>query len=236
MTIALKMFMTMSMLHANHDFWWFWGFDGGDNEKDNESPSCQSSALLGGVLEAKQGGKHPSRSALGPFQPKILQRDWPSPITVANAGLWLVEPALLGERPVSDTGSGNIPQLTRIPGLEQSLKMFWMHLERETLKNIRAMGTRLNFAIWNNKQTFLHLDILFSSDYTSIFDDRGDDNNCNKMVMIGRCTEFQKMVNLKATNSLVQGFLIVCQCIWECREYNKKARFRFGGGVFEKPI
>ena len=234
--MALKMFMTMSMLHANHDFWWFWGFDGGDNEKDNESPSCQSSALLGGVLEAKQGGKHPSRSALGPFQPKILQRDWPSPITVANAGLWLVEPALLGERPVSDTGSGNIPQLTRIPGLEQSLKMFWMHLERETLKNIRAMGTRLNFAIWNNKQTFLHLDILFSLDYTSIFDDRGDDNNCNKMVMIGRCTEFQKMVNLKAKNSLVQGFLIVCQCIWECREYNKKARFRFGGGVFEKPI
>ena len=208
-------------------FWW-WG--------QWESPSCQSSALLGGVLEAKQGGKHPSRSALGPFQPKILQRDWPSPITVANAGLWLVEPALLGERPVSDTGSGNIPQLTRIPGLEQSLKMFWMHLERETLKNIRAMGTRLNFAIWNNKQTFLHLDILFSSDYTSIFDDRGDDNNCNKMVMIGRCTEFQKMVNLKAKNSLVQGFLIVCQCIWECREYKKKARFRFGGGVFEKPI
>ena len=97
---------------------------------------------------------------------------------------------------MSDTGSGNIPQLTRIPGLEQSLKMFWMHLEIETLKNIRAMGTRLNFAIWNNKQTFLHLDILFSSDYTSIFDDRGDDNNDdnngNKMVIIGRCTELQK--------------------------------------------
>ena len=31
------------------------------------------------------------------------------------------------------------------------------------------MGMRLNFAVWNNKQTFLHLDILSSSDYASIF-------------------------------------------------------------------
>ena len=46
-------------------------------------------------------------------------------------------------------------------------KMFSMH-RRETLKNIRAMGMRLSFAIRNNKQTFFHLDLL-SSDYAAIF-------------------------------------------------------------------
>ena len=87
------------------------------------------------VLEAKQGGKHPSRSALGPFQPKILRRDWPSPITVANAGLLLVEAGSLGMRPVWDTGSGNIPQLTRIPGGRQSLENVFDASTRNTQKH-----------------------------------------------------------------------------------------------------
>ena len=103
---------------------------------------------------ARAGGKHPSRFALGPFQPKILRRDWRSPITLVNAASWLVQPASLGtgryrkwKHPAADLNSGM--------------------QRRQTLKNICAMGMRLNFAIWNNKQTFFHLDILLSHSSSS---------------------------------------------------------------------
>ena len=50
--------------------------------------------------------------------------------------------------------------------------MFSMH-RRETLKNIRAMGMRLSFAVRNNKQTFFHLDILLSHSSQALsFDQR----------------------------------------------------------------
>ena len=61
-------------------------------------------------------GKHPSRSALGPFHPEILPPDWPSPITLANAGFWLVEAGSLGmQRPVWE-----------LPEVETSQQHSWL--------------------------------------------------------------------------------------------------------------
>ena len=105
-------------------------------------------------------GKHPSRSALGPFHPEILPPDWPSPITLANAGFWLVEAGSLGmQRPVWE-----------LPEVETSQQHSWLEFlgsdreaelgkafRRERLFNCTLGMSWSDFAVCNNKQTFFPL-------------------------------------------------------------------------------
>ena len=87
-------------------------------------------------------GKHPSRSALGPFHPEILPPDWPSPITLANAGFWLVEAGSLGmQRPVWE-----------LPEVETSQQHSWLEFlgsdrEAELGKAFRCTATRKTFQL-----------------------------------------------------------------------------------------
>ena len=109
-------------------------------------------------------GKHPSRSALGPFHPEILPPDWPSPITLANAGFWLVEAGSLGmQRPVWELPEVETSQQhswLEFLGSDRERsrvgKSFSMHGDEKDFSTAPGMS-RSDFAVCNNKQTFFPL-------------------------------------------------------------------------------